>query len=514
MEIALHYPHGTELVMQPEGSMLLVGAAADGRPGVAATARATDPLALREGLRALIRGVRAENRLYHSPETNEQDWRDTLDPLVTVQPDQITCETFSADGGAYGLLAIPASGLTDYIIGQTGTSTAELTWGMGEALVGLRTGLPLTLGIGAAGDFSQMAPPEPVTRTIQLSTAWLRGFLQTQTAMMRRPFAFNVRPADLLTLISFLEEHTAAGPPRALRYELVPGERLSAILEPWEQRITFRSTRYNGYRRKVRLWGRRRLQLLTPLLPFADRVTIALFGRGLPHVYICHLGPYRYLLAINGWSASDTLASSALDLAAGAQELGPERIGQALAFVQMRHSATRDQIAQEFAFSPAQTEQALFALCRAGHVLFDMTSNVFRARELFATPFASDDLFAPDQRAVDAQRLLAAGAVTAMSTRANARRGRSQETWVDAVVQDGASSFDVSLAIDESGRLNFGRCGCPFFQSFIMTRGPCSHILATRLAFDADLASGEAQAPIPTDIPSPDEVEELAEIPF
>src|SRR5258708_34715894 len=98
-----------------------------------------------------------------------------------------------------------------------------------------------------------------------------------------RPFVFDVRPVDLLTLIAFFQDNKPPSPPHGLRYELRPEAPIAAVLEPWAQRITFRGTHYPGYERTARLWGRRRLELRQGLLPDADRRSVDVLGRRLPH---------------------------------------------------------------------------------------------------------------------------------------------------------------------------------------------------------------------------------------
>src|SRR5690606_28309396 len=36
----------------------------------------------------------------------------------------------------------------------------------------------------------------------------------------------------------------------------------------------------------------------------------------------------------------------------------------------------------------------------------------------------------------------------------------------------------VEVAVNDAGRIIFGRCTCDFFQEHLMNQGPCEHILA------------------------------------
>lgn len=58
------------------------------------------------------------------------------------------------------------------------------------------------------------------------------------------------------------------------------------------------------------------------------------------------------------------------------------------------------------------------------------------------------------------------------------------ETKTMATVADGEDQYQVIASVDDNGRLRFGRCQCDFFDTHLMSRGPCEHILATRLAME------------------------------
>jgi hypothetical protein len=145
-------------------------------------------------------------------------------------------------------------------------------------------------------------------------------------------------------------------------------------------------------------------------------------------------------------------------------------------------------IASDTGLPPAGVEQALFELCRAGRVMADPTTGQYRLRELFAEPLDAAALFAPDPRYVAAERLFAEKGVTLHSvTLPGQSTEHRHETKALATVSEGGRAYEVTVAIDETGRLRFGRCQCEFFERNLMSRGPCLHILAARLALEATL---------------------------
>ena len=70
--------------------------------------------------------------------------------------------------------------------------------------------------------------------------------------------------------------------PRALRFELEPGQPVRLVLEPWEKVVRRRPARATTARRRRRSasGARRRLLVLARLLPLADSIEVGLLGDG------------------------------------------------------------------------------------------------------------------------------------------------------------------------------------------------------------------------------------------
>jgi len=483
MEVALAYDHHTTLLTSLE-SVALDFAVNTRRPPVAFRGRVKEPVLLRQFLLALHNVILGDFRW-----VSDEEWLRTLDPVITVHPDQLFFEAFSNDESVYARLSAPFEAFEPEGEPSFGTTNIDFTWGLRDALQSLRTSrrTSFTVGAGGFGVTTAVGARARVhfERKVNVPEGWLKGFLQVQGALAMRPFVFDVRPVDLLTVIAFFQDNKPLRPPHGLRYEFQPGEPVRIVLEPWEERFTLKGTHYTGYARTVRLWGRRRMELLLGILPYAERVTVGVLGRGLPHFYVCHCGPYQFVLALSGWTQNDWSKGSAFDLLAPQVEAHPEQTALAYNALARRLVAGRTQIAEETGLPPAETEQALFQLCRAGRVIFDPTTMAYRLRELFAEALDVNKLFAPDPRIEAARRLLDAGRVSLRNvTDPDPSQGGRRETRAAAVVEDDVA-YEVSVAVDGNGRLRFGRCECQFFQNNLMSRGPCAHILAARLALDA-----------------------------
>ena len=474
MEIDLAYERPTTLVAGDEATTLNL-AVNQGRGAVAFRGRAQHPLVLRQLLLALHACIPSASQ--RSGWLQDGDWRTTLDPVVSVYPDQLVFEAFGNDSSCYARLTAPTSAFDDVTVSQSGTTNIDFSWDLRPLLQQLRSARSTTITIGGAAT-APLLGADPAARRVAVPDAWLKSLLQVQGALTMRPFSFVARPVDLLSIIAYLDEHYTRQSPQGMRYIFTPGEPIKVVLEPWEAAFPLRGTHYTGYERVVRLWGRRRLMLLRDVLPYADRVTVAVLGRGLPHLYICQCGPYRLMLALSGWAANDWEMGSAFDLLAAFQGATAERTARVANFLQTRQAVMGNEIAAATGIDAGEVERALFQLSRAGRVLYDPMTNEYRARDFFGAPLDLERLFVTDPRLGKAQALLDGGQVEVRAV-----SGSGANTRVLATVHDDID-YTVTVQIDEGGRLRYGKCQCTFFQMNLLTRGPCEHILATRLAFD------------------------------
>ena len=486
MEVALAYDHRTSFAMTLTDLALNFAANLRRQP-VAFNGRVKEPVLLRQLLIGLHRNIISDLR-WHDPD----EWRRILDPVITVHHDQVFFEAFSSDQSSYARLSAPLDAFDLEGEVRYGTTNIDFNAGLLDALQNLRSSRRTVLRVGAGGLGVATAvgatTRDHFERKVDVPDTWVKGFLQVKGALAIRPFVFDVPPEDLLSLLSFFQEHKPPHLPHGLRFELRPNAHIVAVLEPWDKRVTLRGTHYAGYERTVRVWGRKRLELLLDVLPYAQRVTVGVLGRGLPHLYICHCGPYQFALALSGWTRQDWSTDAAFDLLAPRVTLDPQRADRVYAYLGEHLAARVGEIAANTSVPAPEVEQALFQLCRAGRAMVDPITGRYRVRELFGEPLDMRTLFAPDPRLATAEGLLAAGAVSLrdVTDAANDPKGRGEARASAAVRDDAASAtYAVSVAVDDTGRLRFARCECPFFQNNILARGPCEHILATSLALAA-----------------------------
>jgi hypothetical protein len=487
MEVVLAYDHRTSLVTAAQSTAFDLAANLRRSP-VALRGRVKEPLLMRQLMVALHECIVSDLR-----SVDEDTWRRMLDPVITVHHDQIFFEAFSNDQSSYARLSTPLSAFE--IEGEIsyGTTNIDFTWELRNAMQKLRSSRHTEFRVGAGGfgvaTNVGAASKSHFERKVDLPESWLKGFLQVQSALVMHPFLFDVRPVDLLSVLAYFKEHKPPRPPHGLRYEFRPDEPINVVLEPWEQRFSLRGPTYTGYERVVRLWGRRRLELLQGVLPYTDRLQVGILGRGLPHFYICHCGPYQFTLVLSGWTKNDWSKDSAFDLLAPRSKPDAGRVARVYAYLREHLAAPLGDVAANMGWPKQDVEEALFNLCRGGRVMFDPTTRQYRLRELFADPVDVDALFAPDPRIAVAQGLFESGHVTLRNIIPPdpEQKGR-RETRATATVEDG-EPYEATVSVDDTGRVRFGRCGCKFFVDNMMSRGPCEHILAARLALEAASAA-------------------------
>jgi hypothetical protein len=432
-----------------------------------------------------------------------------LDPVITVHPDRIFLEAFSQDQSAYAMvIANPEMFATEGEI-VTGTTNVDFTAWLWGALNELRSSRETWVRVGAQGiELKTKGAGGRFEQKVELPDDWVRGFLQLSGAMAMPGTRITVKPADLLAAIRFLRYTKAKVSPRALRYEFAPGEDARIVLEPWEQVIRLRGAEHNYTEPKViRTWGRRRLNLIEPLLPFATSVDIYLKGRGLPSFYVVKLPDLTFVLGLSGWTGQNWTGTGSFDLLSDTTTVGDELIGPVHQLLSNSFHATPRQIAVTLGLQPDAAWRACERLCRQGRAIFDVESRGFRHRELFEQPVDEAKMFPPDERLERAKGLLARNAVPfARCEPQETRKTKKLKTpdgpvtreivYRDWRITGNVASDKTEIVVGDAGRIIFGTCSCSFFQENLLGSGPCEHMIALFLT------SADGRKDLPTSQPA------------
>lgn len=354
-------------------------------------------------------------------------------------------------------------------------SSRRTTFAIGPEGFGVET-------TGAGGRFE---------RKVDLPDEWVRGFLQLQGAMAMPGTRLRVRAIDLLSAIRYMRYTKAKVSPRALRYELLPGQHARLVLEPWEHVVHLRGAEH-GYdeTKTIRVWGRRRLKLIEGLLPFAEHVDVHLKGRALPSFYAVRLPSMTFLLGLSGWSARGWTGTGGFDLLARAAAGDDPMLDRALKLVRERVRLGLPAVSDALGIDLPRASGLMVRLCRRGQVIFDVERREYRHRELFREPPDEAQLFPPDLRRENASAHLSADRVRVTSCTCDETRKTRRFKTPDGpsvreiVYRDWrvrgrvAEQTEVEVVVGDTGRIIFGRCGCAFFRENLLNLGPCEHILA------------------------------------
>lgn len=497
----LAYPRSSEVVAPPHASTLALGL--DGnRAKVAVRGRVNDPELFRDALLVAMelrqsdlryrgkdrtaylaylmkKGQKATAAIWEAQKTFlESAYADAaprprgLDPVLTVDPDEISLEVFSRDESAYARLAFANELFEDRAVVH-GTTLVESTPELLGQIARIRTYQPLSL------DADQPAVPTVTgsARSVDVPDEWLRGFLQVQSAAMLPGAHVELAPIDLYNLLFVLRTHKAKKAPRGVRFELVPGQRPILVVEPWEITLECHGAVFEGSApRVVRLFGRQRLLTLARALPHLVSVRVQLPGAGLPSFWTLDMGAARLTVALTSWSESPWASAASFDALLPAEADAVRTQSDALVRrLQSEGPLTLAQLAA--GGSPADTRAALSRAALQGRVLYDLDRGLVRPRLLLAEPIDPAQLRYGSTREEAAHRLLEEREAVQI-TKVHTAVGEGQEVHGEVVDKLVRRTFAPRFSVDLENNVREAWCNCPTYQRSGLREGPCEHMIA------------------------------------
>lgn len=398
-----------------------------------------------------------------------------LDPVLTVDERGISLEVFSTDESAYARLWLKAGGAYKAREVQAGTSHVRLDGRVLAALGRLRSYRSSSL------ELSPTPEGDGEEQRFNVPMRWIRAFGQVQSASTLPLRSFQISPVDLYNVLLTLRQRRARTSPRALRYELVPGERPRLVLEPWEQVIEATGAPYEGAMPMVvRTWGRKRLSVLARLLPHAKAVTIHLVGPGLPAYYVLDLGDAELTLALSGWTDAGWAGITTFDLldAGTIDELLARKVAESL----QAGPKTIEELAEQMGRPTTDLRPVLLHHMQRGVIVHDIVHKRFAFRSLLVDPPTPEVLRFRDAREAEAHRLLA----TADAVRLTRVHDLGSEgTKIEGEVDDPQAhrSYKTSFSLDREGRTVDASCTSPQFRRSGVREGPTVPMIALRLLY-------------------------------
>jgi hypothetical protein len=398
------------------------------------------------------------------------------DPVITVSPDVLFFECFSADESSYGCLNVQRDAFEAEADVALGTTNVDYSWRLYEHFQTIRSYRQTRFAIDPLGFEVQADDAAAGYREekIDLPQSWLRGFAVLQSAMSLPLRRVPVSREGLYSVVAFLRRHKARTSPRAVRFELTPGEPVKLVLEPWNRVIVLHDTPFPGTRAEtIRVWGRDRLRVLARLLPLLDRTDVFLLGTGLPAFWVCRMGEMQLTLGLSGWTANDwTSGGSAIDQLAPPAEPSQDVLrGIADAFRQSP-TWTLDALAAKTRAPAPVVSAGLNKLALLGQVIHDLAHGVYRWRQVMPVTLSAE-VIGPENEETVAARDIGGWKIRVTSDTTDEKNRRH----VRAIIEGRA---EAELTLDADDRIVAGKCGCSYFYTGGLRKGPCRHLQAIR----------------------------------
>ncbi len=399
-----------------------------------------------------------------------------LDPIITVAPDVLFFECFSADESSYGCLTVNRDAFASERDVALGTTNVDYSWALYEHFQELRSYRHTSFAVDPSGfEVTTHDRPGYKEEKIDLPPSWLRGFLQLQSAMSLPTRQVPVSREGLYGVLAFLKRHKAKKSPRAVRFELKPGQPVTIVLEPWEQRFVLHTTPYPGPKEEViRTWGRDRLMVLARLLPLMDGADVYLLGTGLPSFWSVRMGEMRLLLGLSGWTSNDWTGASALDQIAPPGDPSPELLGDIAAAFHDRTEMTFEQVRARTGAAAPFVMQGLNRLALLGQVIHDLPAGLYRWRQALPVRLSLDQIGPENEETLKAREFVAKREVHVTKDERDEKGLRHLAGTV------GGRSKEITLTLDADGRMVRAKCDCSHFYKGGLRRGPCRHLQALR----------------------------------
>ena len=432
---------------------------------------------------------------------NDPEARILFDPVITVHPDELFFECFSRDESTYAKLGTGFEVFKN--VGEFACGTTNIDYS--EALYGefqkIRSYKSTQFEIDPSGFTVQTEHEESFKEVkIDVPESWVRGFLQVSSAMTFPATTVDLHPMDVHNICFVLRRKKERTGPRSMRWHLEPGKPVRLVFEPWEIEVVCPRSIHTGSRaEEIRVWGRRRILILERLIPVAKSFRVHLLGKGMPTFYVADLGNMSFTLGLSGWTRNDWSQAGNFDLMAPRQDVSSATKLRVFDALKQTWFATPDELASRMNLDRATVLGALQACTQAGLAIFDLSRNVWRARELSKDPLPLDKLRFSNEREEEANELIAASAVsltsgnvtnagtevrgTVSSSRRDDIRDAARRRMTGGGPPKPAAPANVWFQTDPDDRLVKGDCTCNFHQQNQLRQGPCAHILALRMTW-------------------------------
>ena len=413
-----------------------------------------------------------------------------LDPVISVHPDAVVMEVFSKDEGCYASLSFNHSFFASEGQVQYGTTNIDFSPDLAQGIEQIRSfrETQLTIGQQAVGLTSQTAEALPnsevIEKRINVPQSWLRGFLQVQSSAQLAADVFYLKPLDLYNALRYLRLHAdVKGKRRGLRIELEPKQAPRLVLEPHDVVINGSAEAYQGKVAKVvRLWGRRRLQLIKRFLPYTQSIEVRLLGNGMPSFWILRGEGMTLTVAITGFTASNWSQALNFDLLLPRRADSLATLKTVTSHLQSVWVAPLNEIANHTGLEVVACRAALQQACQQGLVTYDAAHQVYRYRPLTEQALEMSQFqFRQPTEKLAYDLLSRPNAISALTLNLIPQEG--VEISATITVKEDKREYLSQLKLNEEGQVSKASCSCHQIMQHGLSQGACSHLIALRLAY-------------------------------
>ena len=399
-----------------------------------------------------------------------------LDPVISVHPDSLFFECFSKDESSYGKLSCNYDVFKKVDDFHCGTTNIDYSVPLYNEFQKIRNYKDTSFEIDPSGFEVQTGGDDAFKEVkIDLPDSWVRGFLQVSSAMTMEAYQFDLHPVDMRNILFFLARNREKHGPRSIRWILKKGEPVQVSIDPWNHTILCGHSIYEGKSEgEVRMWGRRRLRLLERMLPVAKSIRVSLLGTGLPSFFEADLHDMTFTLGLSGWTANDCSRSSNFDLMV--PRYTTDGAVQQKVYLELKKVwfISAADLAERLGINEQVVESVMTNFIQEGKVVYDLTSKVYRLRELTKDPLPMDKLRYRNDREKTAAQIINSQNI----------KYEGYDLTATSIIHrgliTGARAISVQIEVSDDERLVAGQCSCNFYRQNKLFQGPCEHMMALR----------------------------------
>jgi len=374
---------------------------------------------------------------------NAAQLRMLKDPIVTAGNSQIRFEAFSMCAGVYGRVDVLPHGQDGEFI-ENGTTNVDFNIPLITALNRIQKNDNLVLSVGKKEVGFHQDGKDIIERKVPLPTKWIKGLTTVQYYFAQSEFFLKIDKVPAMQLFRSL-------PKGKIKNDL--------FLMKRGNRYIFSSVKSNA---GLCIGGAHRLQLLSPLIPLINKLSIYKHPLDQTCNIILHFDQVEFTFAISrnpfrGYSGEGATLETLLG------DVPLELIKAFDQYSYANQTFNPMNVVLEHDIDINKVENLSAKLAAMGLLGYDMQKNTYFYRRL---PFKLNRILSLNPRLKGANTLLENKKVTKLTKKGNK---------IEAMVE--GSKGEQYYVLIES---DIAKCTCPWYSKNQGERGHCKHVLATK----------------------------------